>query len=139
MTKSYQLSKKDKTYVDLSLAFVPSALNNDITVLTNERAINNAIKNIIFTIPLEQPFNRNFGSKVTDYLFDGADQSSAGLLYLEIERSINFCEPRVELQDIKVDADSFHLDANAIEVTVVYKIIGSEKLFEIREILIPTR
>ncbi len=95
MFTPYKLTKKDKRYVDISLAFVPSALNSDITTLTNERAINNSIKNAILTVPLEVPFNRNYGSRAADYLFDVTSVETAGLLYLEIERSIKFCEPRV--------------------------------------------
>ena len=139
---SYELTKKDKTYIDLSLAFEPSALNHDITTLQNERAINNAIKNIIMTVPLEVPFNRNFGSKVSDYLFNVIDEASAGTLYLEIERSINFCEPRVEILDIKIDLESADIpftNPNAIEATIKYKIIGSEKIFTVSAILTPTR
>ena len=122
---NYQLTKKDKTYIDLSLAFEPSALNNDITTLQNERAINNAIKNIVMTVPLEVPFNRNFGSRVSDYLFDVVD-----------ERAINFCEPRVTIEDIRVGMRD---EQNAIEVTIKYKIVGSEKIYTTRNILTPTR
>ena len=38
------LSQRVKTYVDVSLSFNPSPVTNDITLLTNERAINNSIR-----------------------------------------------------------------------------------------------
>ena len=95
-----QLSRKQKTYVDISLAFEPSPITADLTVLKNERAINNAIKNIILFIPLEVTFNRNIGSQVTNYLFDVVDEGTAGLLKLEIERAINYNEPRVSLKSL---------------------------------------
>ena len=91
----YQLQRKDKTYVDISLAFVPSPLTNDITLLTNDRAINNAIKNIIMFLPTEVPFNRNIGSNTNAYLFDLIDEATAGVLADEIKRAVLFCEPRV--------------------------------------------
>lgn len=144
---NYELTKKDKTYVDLSLAFTPSPLNNDITTITNERAINNAIKNIVMTVPLEVPFNRNFGSRVTDYLFDVVDRASSGTLYLEIERSIKFCEPRVEVLDIKIDLNDDEVitgaqasgKQNSIDATITYKIVGSERVYNVSTILTPTR
>ena len=37
-----ELTRRSKTYVDVSLSFVPSPVTNDITVLTNERAIQSA-------------------------------------------------------------------------------------------------
>ena len=90
-----RLDKKDKAYIDLSLAFNPSPLTNDITVLKNERAINNSIKNIVMFLPLEVPFNRDIGSDATKYLFELVDEATAALLSQEIERAIIFCEPRV--------------------------------------------
>ena len=95
MSSGIKLDKKDKTYIDLSLAFKPSPLTSDITALKNERAINNSIKNIVMFLPSEVPFNRDIGSNATRYLFELVDEASAGLLSQEIERAILFCEPRV--------------------------------------------
>ena len=39
--KFIELTKDDKTYVDVSLSFKPSPVTNDITLLKNENAINN--------------------------------------------------------------------------------------------------
>ena len=89
------LSQRVKTYVDVSLSFNPSPITNDITLLTNERAINNSIKNIIMFLPSEVPFDPDIGSNAQRYLFDVADSATAGLLSGEIERAILFCEPRV--------------------------------------------
>ena len=160
-----ELTKKDKTYVDLSLAFVPSPLTDDITVIRNERSINNAIKNIIMFLPGEVPFNRDIGSNATRYLFDVVDNITAGLLSQEIERAILFCEPRVtfsnpsddELNLASYTSEAFKvtgnllvqddlgvhvvptIDSNGYEVTVKYRIVGSLKRFEVQQILTPTR
>jgi len=159
------LNKKDKTYVDLSLAFNPSPLTNDITTLKNERAINNAIKNIVMFLPLEVPFNRDIGSNATRYLFELVDEATGALLSQEIERAIIFCEPRVTFDQPseseltvseyqKVDfsrADELFMqddlgvtvtsdiDSNTYEVTVKYRIIGSVKRIVLQQILTPTR
>lgn len=161
----YQLSKRDKTYVDVSLAFVPSPVTNDITLLTNERAINNAIKNIVMFLPSEVPFNRSIGSMTQSYLFDVVDEATAGLLSQEIERAILFCEPRVTFDQVDPEllttaqyrnsevntvGNLFVQDdlgvfvdvqpnQNSFAVTVKYRIIGSERIFEVQEILTPTR
>ena len=161
----YVLTKRDKTFVDISLAFVPSPLTNDITLLTNERAINNALKNIILFLPSEVPFERTVGSMTQRYLFEVADEATAGLLGLEITRAIEANEPRVtfhEKDPSNLSASSDYStyphdvdpqyagdelgvfvrvlpDENQFVVTVKYRIIGSEKRFLIREILTPTR
>ena len=158
-----QLDKKDKTYIDLSLAFKPSPLTSDITVLKNERSINNAIKNIVLFLPLEVPFNRDIGSNATRYLFELVDEATAALLSQEIERAILFCEPRVTFSqpsqselnvseyqqadflqvgelfvqdDLGVTVDS-DVDSNTYEVTVKYRIVGSTKRIVVQQILTP--
>ena len=160
-----ELTKRDKSYVDLSLAFKPSPLTSDITVLRNERSINNAIKNVVMFLPTEVPFNRDVGSNAQKYLFELVDEVTAGMLSQEIERAILYCEPRVTfsqptqeeltvneyaraeftrsgelfMQDdlgVNVNAD---VDSDTYEVTVKYRIIGSIKIIEVQQILTPTR
>jgi len=159
------LSQRVKTYVDVSLSFNPSPVTNDITLLTNERAINNSIKNIIMFLPSEVPFNSDIGSTAQRYLFDVADSATAGLLSGEIERAILFCEPRVtffppnpeeissaqyrnnapgSVDDLFFQDDlgvfvEVQPDQNNFAVTVKYRIIGDEKVYRVQEILTPTR
>ena len=131
-----QLIKTSKDFVDVSLSFEPSAITGDITVLRNERAINNAIRNIIYMYPLEVPFQRNIGSRIRDYLFDLIDDGTAGLITLEIGRTIAFNEPRVEVTDITVTPRP---DQNEFSCTIEYKIVGYDQIFRVEEILTPTR
>jgi len=130
------LSKKDKAYIDISLAFEPSPINDDITVLTNARAINNALKNLIMIIPSEVPFQRNIGSHVTSYLFDTVDDGTASLLRMEIERAIEYGEPRIKLEELTVEAQPGKAQ---FVCSITYQIVGSEELFTVQQILIPTR
>ncbi len=160
-----QLSKRDKTYIDLSLSFTPSPLTKDITLLRNERAINNAIKNVVMFLPSEVPFDRNIGSNATRYLFELVDEVTAGLLSQEIERAILFCEPRVTFsnpteeelalddyreENFSTQGNLFYqddlgvtvvsdIDDNQYEVTIKYRIIGSLQRFTVQQILTPTR
>ena len=113
--------KKLKKFVDISLSFEPNPVTGDLTVLKNERAINNAIKNIVMTVPGEMAFNAEYGSRVSDYLFDLFDAGTAGMLNLEIRRAINYNEPRVELVDVLVQAQ---VDQNQFNVKIEYKIVG---------------
>ena len=156
---NYEIKAKDKYYIDISLAFTPSPVTNDITLLTNERAINNALKNIILTLPNEVTFFRNFGSRTNEFLFDFITESNQVMLSDEIERAILFCEPRVTfdpLSDMATSEDiststtglyddnlGVRVDAspeqNAYEVTIKYRIVGLEKVYKVQELLTPTR
>ena len=165
----YQLGIKDKAYIDVSLAFTPSPVTGDITLLTNERAINNSCKNIIMTLPSEVAFYRDFGSTTNLYLFDLIDDASAVLLKQEITRALLFNEPRItfdplpETQDISAAYTAAGNQArpdtstgtyvtgqlgveviarpeqNEYSVTVRYRIVGREKIFNVQVILTPTR
>lgn len=132
----YTLKRKDKTYVDISLAFEPNPITRDLTIIKNERSIHNAIKNIILIKPSEVPFNHDFGSRVSDYLFDVVDLGTAGLLKMEIDRAVRFNEPRVNLRSVEVDPRP---DQNDFMITIRYNIVGTETIFTIEEVLQPTR
>ena len=131
-----RLSKRDKTYVDISLAFEPNALNGDITTLRDTRAIDNSLKNIIMTIPLETPFNPEYGSEVTALMFDPVDFATSGILELDIERAIRYNEPRVEVINVNVRP---YDDQLLYEVDIEYKIVGTEQIFIVSQILTATR
>ena len=112
---------EQKQFVDISLSFEPNPRTGDITVLRDERAIQNSIKNIIQTIPSELPFRSDFGSNVRDYLFEFIDTSTSLLIELEITRAVNYNEPRVQLIDVSVSQNP---DANQFQMKLKYKLIG---------------
>ena len=125
-----------KHFVDISLAFSPHPLTGDIPVLRDNRAINASLKNCVMIIVGERPFNNDFGSQVNDLLFDMVDSATASDLEQEIERSIRYNEPRVELKGVYVKALP---EQNEFQVEVVYTIIGADEVFTFETILTPTR
>lgn len=131
-----KLTRVDKDFIDVSLAFEPNPLTGDISVLLDDRAINNSMRNLIMIAPSEVPFNRDVGSNTRDYLFDIIDEGTAGLIHMEIERTIKFNEPRVKLLRLIVDPRPAQ---NEFMVTMVYKIVGYEQTFTVEQVLEPTR
>jgi phage baseplate assembly protein W len=131
-----KLKRAQKTFVDVSLAFEANPITKDLTVLLNERAVNNAIKNLIMIAPSEVPFNRDIGSNVRHYLFDLIDPSTAMLLEDEIKRTIRFGEPRAKIERLKVEARE---DRNEFMVSLWYKIVGYDEVIFVDYILAPTR
>jgi len=131
-----KVRKPQKHFVDISLAFSPHPMTGDITVLRGHRAINASLKNCIMIILEEKPFNPDFGSRLLDLLFEIIDSSTASLLRQEIERSIAYNEPRVEVQDIVVQP---HPENNEYRVEVQYLIVGYEEVFTFTHLLQPTR
>ena len=160
------LSRDVKQFVDISLAFEPNPITNDLTVLTNNRAIENSLKNLIYYAPTEIVFDRTIGSGVREYLFDIIDMATASLLQSEIKRVINNFEPRIQLVDLNYESyDSSQLrgftpastdgysidprnsgvyveaqhDQNQFSVTITYRIVGYQEIFRVNKILEPTR
>ena len=135
-TSKIKLKRAQKSFVDISLSFEPNPITKDLTVLLNERAINNSMKNLIMIAPSEVTFNRDIGSNVRHYLFDLMDPSTAMLLEDEIKRTIEFGEPRAKIQNLKVEARE---DQNEFMVSLWYKIIGYDEVIYVDYILAPTR
>ena len=110
-------------FKDISMSFQANPLNDDLIGLKNENAIARSVKNIVFTLPGEKYFNPNFGSKITDTLFQNIDDISAAVIVDEIKQSIINYEPRVDLTDVQADPD---FDNNEFNITVIYEIIGAD-------------
>lgn len=129
-----KLNKTIKEFVDVSLAFEPHPMTKDITVLKDDRAINNSIKNLILTVPKEVPFQSDVGSTISSFLFENYDPSLTPVLETEIERTIKYNEPRVEIIFVQVKDNS---EINEILAVIKYKIIGYDEVFTVTQILTP--
>ena len=131
-----ELRKKDKNYIDISLSFEPNPITGDLSLLTDRRAIENSLKNLVLTMVGEVPFNRNMGSTVASMIFDVNDSATAKIVEDEVKRAIKYSEPRVELETVIVESKP---DEYAFLATIKYKIIGTEQVFIVQQILRPSR
>jgi len=87
----------------------------------NANAISRSIRNLIFTLPGEKPFQPDIGSNVSRLLFENLDLLTADSIKREIENTINNFEKRVKLNEVVVEANH---DENAFDVVINYFIIG---------------
>lgn len=133
---SVELRKSQKRFVDISLAFEPNPNTKDVSTISNERSINNSIKNLINILPSEFPFRSDVGSNVTGYLFELFDEGTAGMITLEIERTLSYNEPRIKVIDVHTE---LQIDQNQFQVTIKYQIVGYEQVFTVSQILRPNR
>tara|TARA_B100001094_G_scaffold312750_1_gene349751 strand:+ start:1420 stop:1821 length:402 start_codon:yes stop_codon:yes gene_type:complete len=115
------LERVSQGFKDISMTFQANPLNQDLIVLKNDNAIARSVRNIVFTVPGEKFFQENFGSRISESLFENIDEVSALEIKDEITESINRFEPRVKL--ISVDAIPDYA-GNAFNVLIVYEIIG---------------
>ena len=115
------LERVSQGFKDISMTFQANPLNQDLIVLKNENAIARSVRNIVFTVPGEKFFQENFGSRISESLFENIDEISALEIKDEITESINRFEPRVRLISVEAIPD---YDGNAFNVIIVYEIIG---------------
>ena len=116
------LERVSRGFKDLSMSFQNNPLTNDLIALKNENAIARSIRNIVFTVPGEKFFNEDFGSEVSQLLFENVDNISALTVRDQIRQSITNFEPRVDLRTVDVSAD---FDNNSFDVVIIYDIIGA--------------
>lgn len=115
------LQRVSKGFKDVSFTFKRNPITNDIISIKNETAIARSLRNIVYTIPGEMPFNPEFGTNINRSLFENMDNVSASILNDQIRFSINRFEPRVSLTDVIVEPI---FDNNEYNVTIIYDIVG---------------
>ena len=124
-------------FKDISMSFETNPLNDDLIALKNTSAIARSLRNIVFTQPGEKFFQPEFGSRVTESLFDIADDVSALTIRDEIRSSIINYEPRVKLLDVTVIPNPRE---NEMNVTIEYEIVGLDiSPQQLDFVLLPTR
>ena len=110
-----------KSFKDLSMSFKFNPLSGDLIALKNETAIARAVRNIVSTTPGEKLFDPEFGSTVSEILFENLNDITAVSIRDEIRSSLRNYEPRVELIDVFVDPN---FDENQFDVKITYRIVG---------------
>ena len=126
-----------RKFKDISMSFEKNPLNDDLISLSNTSAIARSIRNIVFTSPGEKFFNPNFGSRISESLFENVDEVSALAIEDEIKSSIINFEPRVNLSFVNVKPNP---DDNEMNVTIEYEIVGIDiPPQQLEFVLLPTR
>ena len=110
-----------KAFKDINLSFKRHPVTNDLVVIKNEDAIKRSVKNIVFTILGEKPYDPFFGSIINDSLFELSTGLSEIGLKDQIESSLKRYEPRID--DIVVTVTILS-DSNELNCTVQYTIVG---------------
>ena len=110
-----------RAFKDINLSFKRHPVTNDVVTIRNEDAIKRSVKNIIFTILGEKPFEPRFGSVINEALFDLTTVYDEILIQDEIKSSILKFEPRITNL---VVTTSVYPDSNELNCTVQYDIVG---------------
>ena len=110
-----------RAFKDINLSFKRHPVTNDVVVIRDEDAIKRSVRNIIFTILGEKPFDPTFGSVMNDSLFELSTSLNEIRISDEITSSLNRFEPRIS--NIVVTT-TVQPDSNELNCTVQYDIVG---------------
>ena len=110
-----------RAFKDINLSFKRHPVTNDVVAIRNEDAIKRSVKNIVFTILGEKPFDPTFGSVMNDSLFELSTNLNEVRITDEIKTSLALYEPRIGNVSATV---SIYPDSNEMNATVQYDIIG---------------
>jgi phage baseplate assembly protein W len=134
------LERVSRGFKDVSLAFSPNPVTNDLIVLNNERAIARSIRNLIFTQTGEKFFNPDLGTHTLNPnfpLFEIIDNINATEFRENLLNLIQNYEPRVSVINVLVEPD---WDNNGYNITISYRIIGADIVPQQLEFaILPTR
>ena len=94
-----------------------------ISLVSEDSDISRAIRLILATVPGERPMRPGFGCGIHDYVFAPADATTAGLIAVEVKRSLAFWEPRIEVNSVDVTVDQ--VARNTLYINISYQKKGS--------------
>jgi uncharacterized protein len=118
------MARNTRLFSDLDLNFTAHPVTGDIIRRFDENAIKQSVKNLLMTRNFERPFHSEIGSPIRALLFEPPGPMFSVMMERAILDVINNFEPRVEVTEIRVDDFS---DANAVGVSIEFRIINTER------------
>ncbi len=118
-------TSQSRTHIDVDLAFQakPGDGNiGDVYKKFDVGAILQSVKTIVLTSPGEKPFLPSFGVGADDFLFELNDNSSKSDLRDRIISNIQRFEPRVEVQQLRIEGD---VDTNTLAAVIEMRVLST--------------
>jgi phage baseplate assembly protein W len=94
-----------------------------IALVSGIREIEESMRLILGTAKGERPIRPEFGCGIHDYVFAGADPTTAARIEQEVRESLERWEPRIEVEEVELSQDE--ADASVLYVDVTYTVSGT--------------
>jgi phage baseplate assembly protein W len=103
--------------------FTKHPTSKDVSKVTDVQAIKRAVRNLVLLNRGEKPFHPEIGGNVHGSLFENFTPIAEIELQAAIESTLSIYEPRVILEQVKVNDDSgYSLDQNKLGITISFSI-----------------
>jgi phage baseplate assembly protein W len=129
-------TKKVDLYADLRKDLAISPVSNDLTVLKNDDAVKDALKNLLLTDRGERLMQPNLGGNIRALLFENLTPAILTMIKTQIEETVKLYEPRAELIDVTVAAD---MDSDNVSANITFYVRNQEQPITLDVILERTR
>ncbi len=118
-------------YKDLNLFFTKNPLTKDVSKVTDVQAIKRSVRNLVLTDRGERLFHPEIGGDVKGSLFENFTPIMEVELQSAIKNVINIYEPRVVLEEVKVnDPSGNDLDNNRLRITIQFYLANVPEVLE---------
>lgn len=116
------LTARQPNFSDLDLDFMAHPTTGDVMKKTGVDAIKRSIRNLILTNFYDRPFRSYIGSNAQRLLFENASPLTANFLRDAIEEVILNYEPRVKIDNIRIN---FDIDNNGYNTTISFIVVNN--------------
>jgi phage baseplate assembly protein W len=130
------MTRNTRIFSDIDLNFTAHPVTKDITRRFDENAVKSSLKNLVLTSNYERPFHSEIGSPVRSLMFEPFSPMFVAAMKKAIIDMIDNFEPRVAVTDVLIN---YLPDNNAIEVTIEFTIVNTEKPLTLGIVLERTR
>jgi hypothetical protein len=101
----------------------------EIALSRYEEDIQEALWIILSTAPGERLMRPDFGCGIHDYVFALNDMRTAGLVRLHVEEALTRWEPRILLQEVRVEPDPG--DPALLLISIEYRVRATDSRFNL--------
>lgn len=95
--------------------------NGTIATVGGARKLEQAMTLVLSTYPGERPFRPRFGSRLRDFVFEGATTDVFGRIEQEVRDSLAMWEPRASVKHVVVYPSAEQQNLLNIDITYVVK------------------
>lgn len=117
-------TKKPDLFSDIKKNLAKSPVSNDVTLLKNEDAVKESIKNLILTDRGERLMRPNLGGGIKEMLFENITPATIRLIQERVKTTIDLHEPRAELIDVMVNSS---IDDGVVTITIKFYVVNIEQ------------
>jgi phage baseplate assembly protein W len=117
------MARATRSFIDLDAAFGYNPRTRDVATKTDDNAVRNALRNLIYTKHYERPFQPDLGCQISNLLFENMDPMTLMIAERVISDAITKFEPRVQLIQVTLTS----AEDNDVYINIEYRLKNSKE------------